>query len=279
VTVTGYHFSRQQRPALNSAFYGTGLKGAEAQRLDGENDIRPRIFFYVDKGRGVMPEAGVGPHPHKLVMRNLYDVMADPLDFVRSQQGRGLSEAERMNGWERAIMQAGFDGYYSNDPVMPQAFAVLIGKHQVEVLPGKPSGFNAAPMEPTKPVNKTMREGEYLVRKPDADQSVPLIRLGKEIKEVAPSFHFQYGYARVNEAEASLANALLEDKGLDFRFSERNVEINTPQSNLKQITESLMVDNYSAMDGVSLNDMDAGEAMRDLDKRLDALRMVRNCLM
>ena len=283
MTVTGYHFSKQPRTALNSALYGTGLRGLEAQRLDGENDIRPRIFFYVDKGRGVMPEAGVGPHPHKLVMRNLYDVFADPLDLVRGQQGRGLSAAERMNGWERAIMQAGFDGYYSNDPVMPQAFAVLIGKHQVEVLPGQPNGFSATPMESAKPVSKTMREGDHLVRKPDDEHMVPMVRLKNEIKGVAPSFHFQYGYARVKESEASLANAVLEDKGVDFRFNARNAEINTPKSNLKQITESLMKDNYSGMDGVALNEadgpVDAGEAMRDLDKRLDALRMVRDCLM
>ena len=130
--VTGVHFSKQERASLNSAFYGAGLKGLEAERLNdpANSDIKSRVYFYVDTGNGIRPEAGVGGVAHAIQLNNLYDVQKDPLQIVKGV--RGPTAEERANRLERGIMDAGFDGYVTRDPIMNQGFAVLIGKHNVK---------------------------------------------------------------------------------------------------------------------------------------------------
>jgi len=100
-SAVGYHFSKQPRTALNSNFYGQGLKGLEAQRLAGaeNSDIRPRAFFYTDKGNGIQPEDGVGGNGHHVQLENLYDAYKDPLGIVKKHPGA--------NNWERAIIKDG----------------------------------------------------------------------------------------------------------------------------------------------------------------------------
>jgi hypothetical protein len=132
VSATGIHFSKQQRPEISSGFYGTGLRGLERERLaEKENaDIRDRIYFYVDNGKGVTPESGVGGIPHVIKLNNLYDTSADPLQIVKNI--RGESSADRASKRERAIKKAGFDGYLVKDPIASQDYALLIGKHAVK---------------------------------------------------------------------------------------------------------------------------------------------------
>lgn len=124
----GHHFSKEPRRSLSSAFYGSGLKGLEAKRLEGQRDLQQRINFYVDSGKGVTPEAGVGGAKHIVKLNNLYDTKADPLQIIKNTKGE--NSLDRMNNWERTIMRAGFDGYLANTGAN-QNFAVLIGKHDI----------------------------------------------------------------------------------------------------------------------------------------------------
>jgi hypothetical protein len=132
VSAIGVHFSKQYRPQINSAFFGSGLRGMEAERLSGpENaDLRNRIYFYVDKGRGIRPEAGVGGVPHVIKLNNLYDSEADPLGIIKGNRGETMQE--RMNGLERKIMKAGFDGMLFRDKLQSQDYAILYGKHNIK---------------------------------------------------------------------------------------------------------------------------------------------------
>jgi polyhydroxyalkanoate synthesis regulator phasin len=132
VSAIGVHFSNQRRATLISDFYGTGLRGLEGERLkERENsDIRSRVYFYVDNGKGVRPEAGVGGTPHVVRLNNLYDTSKDPLNIIKNSKGE--TSAERANQWERGIKKAGFDGYLVKDQFASQDYAVLIGKHSVE---------------------------------------------------------------------------------------------------------------------------------------------------
>lgn len=127
----GVHFSRAPRDVIDSSFYGAGLRGAEAERLNESknSDIRSRIYFYVDKGQGVRPEAGIGGYPHVITLNNLYDVTKDHLGIVKNNKGE--TEADRNSNLERSIKKAGFDGFLFNDPLQAQGYAVLIGKHAV----------------------------------------------------------------------------------------------------------------------------------------------------
>lgn len=144
--VTGVHFSRQPRVSINSGFYGAGLRGLESERLNdtANSDIRSRAYFYVDTGNGVRPEAGVGGVPHVIQLNNLYDVQKDPLRIIKDV--RGTTAEERANRLERGIMNAGFDGYVTRDPIMNQGFAVLIGNHNINT--GKKYSLREAPDTP-----------------------------------------------------------------------------------------------------------------------------------
>ena len=133
VSAVGVHFSQQPRTTLISEFYGAGLKGAELARLsDPKNaDIRPRTYFYVDTGKGVRPEAGVGGVPHVVRLNNLYDTVEDALGIVKNN--KGTDAEQRATNLERSILDAGFNGYVHRDPLGQQGFAVVIGRHSIPV--------------------------------------------------------------------------------------------------------------------------------------------------
>lgn len=134
VSLTGIHFSRQPRTALSGSYYGTGLKGAEGRRLQGASDRRllSRVYAYVNEGKGVKPESGVGSYPHTVELSNLYDFAADPLKLIRKHQGD-------LNAVESAILDEGFDGYYVRDAFGNQGAAVVLGDASI--------GVEATPVE------------------------------------------------------------------------------------------------------------------------------------
>lgn len=136
VQAVGHHFSTAQRSNLNSDYFGTGLKGLERERLSdpANSDIKSRLNFYVDKGQGVHPEFGVGSVEHQVNLNNLYDTRKDPLGLIKN--AKGVTSADRSSHWERAIRKAGYDGYLA-DTGGHQAFAVLIGKHNIDMSGNK----------------------------------------------------------------------------------------------------------------------------------------------
>jgi hypothetical protein len=129
----GVHYSKEKRSNLSSQFFGSGLKGLERERLSDplNSDIKNRLYFYVDKGKGIIPESGVGGVPHVVKLNNLYDVVADPLKIVK--ENTGGDSAERATNLERKIKDAGFDGYKFLDPLQKQGYAVLVGKHNIDI--------------------------------------------------------------------------------------------------------------------------------------------------
>lgn len=130
LTVTGVHFSKQQREFLDGAKYGTGIKGAEGERLKEaeDNRIKTRIAFYIDEGRGVKPEVGLGQVRHDVPLTNLYDAKANVLKLPTADK----------NEFESAILNAGFSGYYMRGAFPTQGAAVLLGDsaRRVPVQPG-----------------------------------------------------------------------------------------------------------------------------------------------
>jgi hypothetical protein len=116
VSATGVHYSAQPRQQLSSGYFGQGLRGAENERLRNATDerIKQRIYFYVNAGRGINPEQGVGAHAHTLQLQNLYDSDNDPRDlWFRTQP----------NDFESAVLDNGFDGYLSAE----RGVAILLG--------------------------------------------------------------------------------------------------------------------------------------------------------
>ena len=119
ISVVGRHYSPRVQTGLSSAYYGTGLRGAEGSRLRESKDSRisNRIYFYVDTGNGIRPESGVGRFAHEVQLNNIYD----PATRLIPPQGNA-------NAFESAVIDAGFDGYIA--PFGRGAAVVLLGpKH------------------------------------------------------------------------------------------------------------------------------------------------------
>jgi hypothetical protein len=119
ISVVGRHYSPRVQTSLSSAYYGTGLRGAEAGRLRESKDSRigNRIYFYVDTGNGIRPESGVGRFAHEVQLNNIYDPAT-----------RLIPPQPNSNAFESAVIDAGFDGYIA--PFGRGAAVVMLGpKH------------------------------------------------------------------------------------------------------------------------------------------------------
>ena len=128
--VRAVHYSQQPRVFLTSEAYGTGLNGAERNRVAGDPVLGKRIYFYVDTGAGITPEPGVGSIAHDVVLANVYDINADPAGVIAKwRETRTGNASEDFNAMERAVHDAGFDGYY----VPAIGAAALVGPEHTNV--------------------------------------------------------------------------------------------------------------------------------------------------
>lgn len=125
-SVVGVRYSRSIRSSLSGAFYGQGLKGAEAARLsNADSRLRSRIHFYVDEGQGIQPEAGLGGYVNAIHLDNLYNTDVDPMGIVADAKAAG--GADWFNRVEAAIIDQGYDGVYVPAAQGNQGVAVLLG--------------------------------------------------------------------------------------------------------------------------------------------------------
>jgi hypothetical protein len=136
VQVTGVHYSQQPRDVLDSSKSGSGMPGGKASRLgdwSATPEQRHRIYFYVDEGNGIVPETGVGPHPHPVDLDNLYDAKQDPLKLLPAAYAKTPAPNLVGNFFEQAVMAAGFDGVYYRGAFGDQGGAILLGERTIEI--------------------------------------------------------------------------------------------------------------------------------------------------
>jgi len=123
------HYSN--KPSLTSlepGMYGTGIKGAEAARLKDAPELRPRSYFYVDKGGDTMrPEQGLGNQKYQGTASGVYNLAEDPEGFHAIAKSRALDPymmsfgremvdpAVKATELERLIKGAGYEGYHTGD--------------------------------------------------------------------------------------------------------------------------------------------------------------------
>lgn len=148
VSVQGFHYSTAERSQLDGRYYGTGTKGAEYPRVMSSRDprIKERIYFYVDAGRGITPEQGVGSVGHTVNLNNVYDGTNDT--WLQAKISRDLKGDEWMNAFESAVIDNGFDGYVSDFGT--QRAAVLLGRHSVKVQPTQATNGAVAESKPAQ---------------------------------------------------------------------------------------------------------------------------------
>lgn len=144
LTVEGYHFSQEPRAVLSTGMFGTGLKGSAREEIMNADDarLRQRMYFYVDKGTGIKPEAGVGGYAHKATLTGIYDADADPLR-LRGGNARAF---------ESKVLDNGFKGYLSRLEGTQSGQVILLGAQTIrpELLgSGRVTGAKVVP-EPAR---------------------------------------------------------------------------------------------------------------------------------
>jgi len=199
---SGVHFSSQRRTVLDGRYYGTGLRGAEAERIAAATDprLRERVYVYIDEGGGVRPESGVGAYAHEVRLPTLYDMYTDPLKL------NGILNTD-INAWESAILDAGFHGYYSR--TRPQAAAVVIGdaSRAIQAVP-----IDAPPVPGLGPsVNVAPARYSAVLSSAEID-AIDM----EAIRAVAPSANLRMGKFTVDAAEAGAARAKAAEKGVEL---------------------------------------------------------------
>lgn len=123
-TETLTHFSNQPSLSLlDPARYSTGIRGAEAKRLQETiNPVMERSYAYRGGIGEVTPEPGLGRYPYQMQVPGLYDIASDPerlglLSTVRnttsylSPYNRGLLDPQQqITDLERLTREYGYRG-------------------------------------------------------------------------------------------------------------------------------------------------------------------------
>ena len=160
LTVEAYHFSRAPRAVLNTENFGTGLKGSARDQIMASADdrIKQRLSFYVDKGTGIKPEAGIGAYAHKATLTNIYDSDADPLR-LRSGNARAF---------ESKVLDAGFSGYLARMDGTQSGNVVLLGNQTI-----RPELLGTGPVKGAKVVPEAVQRDEDVGDRLMANRTLP----------------------------------------------------------------------------------------------------------
>lgn len=211
VSVTGVHYSRESRPVLEGKYFGTGIKGAEADRVRWAKDarLRERIYFYVDSGKGIRPEQGVGSKAHPVQLNNLYD--ADKDSSIQKGINRGPDREEYLNNFESAVIDAGYDGYvtqFGND----QRAAILIGTHKVETSAVQNSALRELTIYPLGTDEKAITNDIPTKYSTPAGKTAYLKKLTREntpiIKRIVSQIESNFSVVQVKPNEKEFAKIM-----------------------------------------------------------------------
>jgi len=144
ITVDGYHFSKADRETLSSDHFGSGLKGSARDDIMNHPDkrVQKRLSFYVDTGKGILPESGVGGRGHRVKLSNVYDSDLDPLK-LRSANARDF---------ESKLLDAGYSGYLSRMGGASQGQVIMLGPQSLKAeLLGAKSRIDGGERPPALP--------------------------------------------------------------------------------------------------------------------------------
>ena len=127
------HYSNEPNLQLiDPTRYGTGIKGAEAERLmHFPGGVRDRSYFYLGEPGAVAPEAGLGGNRYRGESSSLYDITQDPLDFrllareanrtpFTARANAGVTyPLQEANDYERLVKEYGYEGMINPNATKP----------------------------------------------------------------------------------------------------------------------------------------------------------------
>ena len=247
VRVLGIHMSAVNRPSLNSRYYGTGLKGQELKRLTKTgplSDVYSRIYFYLDTGKGIIPEEGVGREAHSIWLNNIYDLDEDPLGLLAKGRKESSNDDWAFTWTEHFIKAAGFDGYIVHHFGRGGAVCLLGDQHD-NVRPqyqGRVQALNAAAV--------TSAHSRQIERKLDP-YKVPgkiMIQLQKLAQDPSNGIKHNFPYITWTEADDALVHEVFPDadNALATGFFQSSENAFTPDEELIRKAE----DNFGTTDNI-----------------------------
>jgi hypothetical protein len=172
--------------------YGSGIKGAEAERLAGAPDIRPRTYFYT--GENPTPETGLGPFRYG-AEADLYNLAEDPLSFralaseslrspFTSKANPGMVDPmEATTAAERLVKEYGYPGYMNPEFGAATVFQPMEVQRYApggKVIKGALSGVQAA-QKATKAARQESASNDPVA--PEIKKTGKLAELEKELTE------------------------------------------------------------------------------------------------
>lgn len=197
LTVEGFHYSNEARPLVDTAMFGTGLQGSNRDLyLNAEDQrLRKRAYFYVDKGTGINPEAGVGGIAQKATLTNIYDADADPL---RLKKGGQLA-------FESAVLDAGFSGYLTRMEGGQSGQVIMLGDQTIATELIGPSDKLQGQRVPAPQARQALGR-DAVVDALKANKNLPSGEMSREmwgrmIKALAPAQYDAMAAAGVFEGE------------------------------------------------------------------------------
>jgi hypothetical protein len=127
------HFSNNPNlQLLDPTKYGSGIKGAEAERLrDYAGGVRDRSYVYLGEPGSVAPEPGLGVNRYRGESQNLYDITKDPLGFrplareanrtpFTAKYNAGITHPlQEANDYERLVKEYGYEGMINPNASKP----------------------------------------------------------------------------------------------------------------------------------------------------------------
>jgi hypothetical protein len=127
------HFSNDPNlQMLDPTRYGTGIKGAEAERLrEYAGGVKDRSYVYLGEPGAVSPESGLGVNRYRGESQNLYDITKDPLSFralaresnrtpFTAKYNAGITHPlQEANDYERLVKEYGYEGMINPNASKP----------------------------------------------------------------------------------------------------------------------------------------------------------------
>jgi hypothetical protein len=127
------HFSNDPNlQLLDPTRYGTGIKGAEAERLrEYAGGVKDRSYVYLGEPGTIAPESGLGVNRYRGESQNLYDITKDPLSFralaresnrtpFTAKVNAGItSPLQEANDYERLVKEYGYEGMINPNASKP----------------------------------------------------------------------------------------------------------------------------------------------------------------
>lgn len=202
----GIHYSHQ--PHLNTlvgGMSGTGIKGAEQERLSQSSDarIKKRIYFYPDQGSNLpRPETGLGTHVYSAKLTNMLDASKNSPELLsvtkkaKEYTDKGVHPS---NAFESSVVDHGYSGYKTD------LMHVVLNKDVPVTYKGTSEGHSFVSPKTNKTESHSIfdvnpnSQGYHESGLANSNQIMFYVKNHKNIQKHVPTFKMEYGRFSVHK--------------------------------------------------------------------------------